>query len=209
MSRPIHRRGAGVALFGLAALGAGLVFVERLEPLLAGFAAALVGFFLVERFGWPSIRRLCRGLALVAALAVVQGLGEDPAVGLALFLRFATLVCCAHVVTGLWSWSEICEALIAGLRPFERFGLVDAERCAFTLMLALRFVPDLVAEFDRIREAQAMRGGRRSIVAVAAPLGVRALLRAEEVADAVALRAVRPYRAAATRFHSPTRESRS
>ena len=46
----------------------------------------------------------------------------------------------------------VCEG---ALRPLERTGLVDAEKVALALALALRFVPEIWRNFQEIREAQA------------------------------------------------------
>ena len=51
-------------------------------------------------------------------------------------------------------------------------------------------MPLIGEEVQAIREAQSLRGVRASPVALAVPLIVRVLLRAEEVADALAVRGV-------------------
>lgn len=182
------RPSAGVGLFGLAVLGVGLTMVTRCDVLAVSAVVAVSGLVTVSR-SWTAPLRDNRGvLTLVAIAALVEALSSDWTTAAALWLRLTALVCAAQIVTAAWSWSEITTALVAVLRPFDRLGLLDAERCAFTLMLAIRFVPVMLAEIAEIREAQALRGLDRSVFALAVPLGVRILSRADEIADAVDLR---------------------
>jgi biotin transport system permease protein len=184
----VRRPSAGVALLGLAVLSVGLTAVARCD-VLAASAVASVGCLAMVRRSWSAPWRENRGvLTLVALAALVEGLSSDWATAAALWLRLTALVCAAQIVTASWSWSEITAALVAFLRPFDRLRLLDAERCAFTLMLAIRFVPVMLAEIAEIREAQALRGLDRSVYALAVPLGVRILSRADEIAEAVDLR---------------------
>lgn len=183
-----YRPSAGAALFGLAILSIGLTGVQRCDVLAVSAAVAIGGLVAVSR-SWTAPLRENRGvLTLVALAALVEALSTDWATAAALWLRLTTLVCTAQFVTTVWTWSEITAALVAVLRPLDRLGFLDAERCAFTLMLAIRFVPVMLAEIDEIREAQALRGLDRSVFALAVPLGVRILSRADEIADAVDLR---------------------
>lgn len=189
-------RSAGLALLGLAGLGVATALVDRPDFLAVPALAAAVGLVIAHRSVAAAWRSSRTALLLVAFTAVLQGATEVGSDGVTLFLRFSTLVCAAQTVTTVWSWSEICRAMIALLWPFDRLGLIDAERCAFTLMLAVRFVPVMFEEIAAIREAQALRGLDRSVFALAVPLGLRILLRSEEIAEAVDLRAESHRRAA-------------
>ncbi len=188
--------GAGLALLGLTGLGIATALIDRLDLLAVLAAAVAAGLVIAHRSFAAAWRATRTALFLVALTALLQGLTEVGSDGLVLFLRFSALVCAAQIVTTLWNWSVICEAMVALLWPFDRLGLLDAERCAFTLMLAVRFVPVMFEEIAEIREAQALRGLDRSIFALAVPLGLRILLRAEEIAEAVDLRVKSTRRAA-------------
>lgn len=188
-----HRRprlgGAGLALLGLTGLGIATALIDRPDLLAIPAAITAAGLVIAHR-SLAEAWRSCRGaLVLVALTAALQGMTESGDDGLVLFLRFSSLVCAAQILTTLWGWPAICEAMVALLWPFDRLGLLDARRCAFTLMLAVRFVPVMFEEIAEIREAQALRGLERSIFALAVPLGLRILLRSEEIAEAVDLRA--------------------
>lgn len=187
---------AGFALLGLAGLGVATALIDQPDLLAGPALAAAAGLVIAHRSFAAAWRASRTALLLVALTAVLQGATEASHEGVVLFLRFSTLVCAAQTVTTVWSWSEICRAMVALLWPFDRLGLLDAERCAFTLMLAVRFVPVMFEEIAEIREAQALRGLDRSVFALAVPLGLRILLRSEEIAEAVDLR-TKSFRAAA------------
>ena len=90
------------------------------------------------------------------------------------------------------------------LSPFRRFG-VPAHDIALVFMIALRFVPTLAEEAERVMKAQASRGGEignlswrrpvqigRSLVPLIVPLFVNAFRRAEELAIAMEARCFMP-----------------
>lgn len=186
------RSGALVALCALAVLGTVLTQIDRIDLLAAVAAACAAGLVIAHRSIRTALRDTRMALLVVAVTALFDVATGGGMNGLRLFLRFSALVCAAQIVTASWSWSELSDAVVTLLRPLDRLGLVDAERCAFTLMLAIRFVPVMVEEIADIREAQAVRGLDRSVLALAVPLGLRILLRADEIAQAVDLRA-RPF----------------
>ena len=84
---------------------------------------------------------------------------------------------------------------------------------AMTLSIALRFIPTLLDETDRIMKAQASRGvdfnhGRlgkwfKAIISLIIPLFVSAIQRSEELSDAMEARGYDP-RAKRTRFRKLT-----
>lgn len=185
---PAGRSGAVTALCVLAALGTVLTQVDRIEFLAMVAVVAPAGFVVANGSLRDSFREIRTALLIVAITALFDVATGGGMSGLRLFLRFSALVCAAQIVTTLWNWAELSAALVSLLRPFDRIGLLDAERCAFTLMLAIRFVPVMSEEIAEIREAQALRGLNRSVIALAVPLGLRILLRAEEIAEAVDLR---------------------
>ncbi|WP_158284586.1 energy-coupling factor transporter transmembrane protein EcfT [Azospirillum sp. TSO35-2] len=171
-----------------------LTQIDRIEFLAMAAVAVPAGLVVASGSFRTSFRDIRTTLLIVAITALLDAVTGGGLSGLRLFLRFSALVCAAQIVTTLWSWAELGDAVVVLLRPFERIGLLDAERCAFTLMLAIRFVPVMSEEIAEIREAQALRGRNRSVLALAVPLALRILLRAEEIAEAVDLRAGRSVR---------------
>lgn len=87
------------------------------------------------------------------------------------------------------------------LKPFQRFH-VPAHEIAMLISIALRFIPDLIEETQRIMKAQASRGvdlkeGKfmeriMAILSLIVPLFVSALQRAEDLANAMEARGYAP-----------------
>jgi len=189
VASPLHRLPAGVKLLCLAALAV-LLFAR---PTLAVAGAALVGTLVV---GLGVARLPVAVLARQAwaprwfliALLVVHALTTDLASGAHTVLRLLTLVLAAAVVTATTRVTEmvavvewLCAPLrLVGGRP-QRVGLLIA--------MALRFIPVLIERADRIRAAQAARGGAprgvRALRTTVAPLLVQLLQMAHDVSEAL------------------------
>jgi biotin transport system permease protein len=191
-SAPLAGIPVGWKLAGLAGLGASLAFVK--SPLLLAGAFVLAGCALLSTGAAP--RALWGSLKGPTIIVVWIGLFECWSHGLVsagtVTARLLILIGFAHAVTASSSVSAMTAAIEAALRPLERIGLLNAERAGLTLTLAIRFVPLIVDEIAAIREAQAMRGLDRSIIALAVPLVVRIILRAQDLADAIDLRGPPP-----------------
>jgi energy-coupling factor transporter transmembrane protein EcfT len=107
------------------------------------------------------------------------------------------LVLTAAVLTMTTSPSELVSGIENLLRPLRRVG-VPSHDVAVMISMALRFMPTLLEEFDRIRMAQMARGAdikigtilekTRWAKALAIPLMVSAFRRADELADAMEAR---------------------
>jgi biotin transport system permease protein len=191
-SAPLAGVPVGWKLAVLAGLGASLAFVDH--PLALGTFFALAGVALLAT--GVARRDLWRALKGPAIIVACIGLFECWSHGLASAItvsaRLLILIGFAQAVTASSTVSAMTAAIESALRPFERIGLLDAERAGLTLTLAIRFVPLIVQEIAEIREAQAMRGLDRSVVALAVPLVVRIILRAQDLADAIDLRGPPP-----------------
>jgi len=189
---PLHRLAPGVKLGGLAVLATALFLVD--DPRLLGTAALLA--LAVARSTGRSLSRLAGDLAgamvVIAAVGVVDWVFVDRATALTVVPRLLALALLAHAVTLTTTTSELADTLETAFRPLERIGLLDAGRAALTLTLAVRFVPLIAEEAREIRDAQAARGLSASMVALAVPLVVRVLVRAEEVAEAIDARGFPP-----------------
>ncbi|TBW34070.1 energy-coupling factor transporter transmembrane protein EcfT [Siculibacillus lacustris] len=191
---PLHRLPAGSKLAGLAVIATALFFVD--VPAVLAIAAVIGGAAMLSTGRAPA--RLARDLALPGLAVVLVGLADvllvDAATALVAVLRLAALLFFAQAVTLTTSTGELADTLERALVPFDRLGLLDAPRVALTLTLAIRFVPLIGAEIAAIREAQAVRGLAGHPVALAVPLIVRILVRAEEIADAIDARGFPPPR---------------
>lgn len=116
-------------------------------------------------------------------------------------LCFLFLVSLPSLTTSV---TELTHGIRILLSPFRRIG-VPAHDIALVFMIALRFVPTLAEEMERVMKAQASRGGEignldwrrpvqigRALLPLIVPLFVNAFRRAEELAVAMEARCFMP-----------------
>ncbi len=111
--------------------------------------------------------------------------------------QFALLLCGGALLTMTTAPAALVHGLEKLLKPLARLGLPVPE-VALLLSLALRFVPTLLEEIQRTREAMACRGAdfenaplRRRLgwlLSLLTPVTLSAFRRAEELADAMEAR---------------------
>lgn len=117
-----------------------------------------------------------------------------------LFLRLVMLVVVASLMTLTTTPIALTDGIEYMLKPLERIG-VPAHEFALMMSIALRFIPTLMEETERIMKAQASRGADfdtgnlmkriKSFIPVLVPLFVSAFKRADELADAMEARCYR------------------
>ncbi len=120
--------------------------------------------------------------------------------GLFLCLRLVLLILLSSLLTFTTSPLMLTDALERLLRPLRCFG-VPAHELAMMMTIALRFVPTLIEETDKIMKAQQARGAdftsgnffRRlySLTPILVPLFISAFRRADELAMAMEARCYR------------------
>jgi energy-coupling factor transporter transmembrane protein EcfT len=111
--------------------------------------------------------------------------------------QFVALVLSGAILTLTTPPSELISGLEKLLKPFKYLG-VPTQDVAVMVSMALRFVPTLLEEFDRIRTAQMARGADvrtgkparrvRTAARMLLPLMTSALRRADELAEAMEAR---------------------
>ncbi len=112
-------------------------------------------------------------------------------------LRLILLIVLASLLTFTTSPLKLTDAMEALLSPLKRFG-VPAHELAMMMTIALRFVPTLIEETDRIMKAQESRGADfsegslmariRAVIPVLVPLFLSAFRRADDLALAMEAR---------------------
>ena len=186
---PVHRAPAGAKLLGLAGLGA-LVFAVPTLPVAAG---ALAGVLLLGLLGagLPAgvLARQARPvLWWLAALFVVHLLVTDVRTGAVAVLRLLALVLAAAVVTATTRVTAMVSVVERVCAPLRLVGVRPA-RIGLVIALALRFIPVVAERAQRIREAQAARGGSprgvRALTTAVVPLLVQVLRMAHTVSEAL------------------------
>lgn len=127
---------------------------------------------------------------------------EENGVRQAIFisLRLSLLVLMSSLLTLTTSPIDLTEGLERLLGPFGRVG-VPVHDIALMMSIALRFIPTLMEETDKIIKAQTARGANftsgslvrraKSLIPIAIPLFISAFRRAEELALAMEARGYR------------------
>ena len=206
---PVHRldpRGKLLMLLFLVSA----VFVSA-DPLSLGVCVlALCGALACARLSWRAMLRSSRPILFLVAFTfvfnVVSELWMGRPTGLALFrggftaLRLTVLMLFALLLPLTTAPLELADGLERLLHPLVRFGF-PAHEGAMMVGVALRFIPLLMEETDRIIRAQLSRGARldqgglvRRVMAffpVLIPLFVIVFRRADEMALAMEARGYR------------------
>lgn len=125
---------------------------------------------------------------------------EGVARGAYIGLRLVLLILLSTLLTLTTSPLRLTDGLEALLSPLRRIG-VPVHELAMMMTIALRFVPTLLEELDRIMKAQKARGADfeqgnimrrlRAVVPVLVPLFLSAFRRADELALAMEARCYR------------------
>ena len=188
-SSPVHRAPAGVKLLALAGLSV-LVFAV---PTLAVSAGALAGVVALGLVGGrlPAsvlIRQARSVLWWLVALFVLHSLVTDVRTGTVTVLRLLALVLAAAVVTATTRVTAMVAFIERLCRPLQFVGVRPA-RIGLVIAMAVRFIPLISERADRIREAQAARGGSargvRGLTTTVVPLLVQVLQLAHTISEAL------------------------
>lgn len=117
-----------------------------------------------------------------------------------LCIRLILLILGSSLLTLVTSPISLTEGIEALLKPFKKVG-VPAHEIAMMMSIALRFIPTLVDELDKIKKAQMARGAdfdtgglvakAKSMIPLLVPLFVSAFRRADELAMAMEARCYR------------------
>ncbi|MBT9133854.1 MAG: Energy-coupling factor transporter transmembrane protein EcfT [Firmicutes bacterium] len=120
--------------------------------------------------------------------------------GFLLAFRLVLLVLSTSVLTLTTSPIALTDAIEVALRPLRRFG-VPAHELAMMMTIALRFIPTLLEEAEKIMKAQLARGAdfesggllkrAKSLLPLLIPLFISAFRRADELAMAMEARCYR------------------
>lgn len=120
--------------------------------------------------------------------------------GILISIRLMLLIVLSSMLTFTTSPLKLTDAMEKLLSPLSRFG-VPAHELAMMMTIALRFIPTLLEETDKIIKAQSARGvdfesgnifqRAKSMVPILVPLFLSAFRRADELAMAMEARCYR------------------
>lgn len=117
-----------------------------------------------------------------------------------MILRLTFLILGTSLLTLTTSPISLTDGMESLLRPFKKIG-VPAHELAMMMSIALRFIPTLMEETDKIMKAQAARGAdfenggliskAKAMIPILVPLFISAFRRADELATAMECRCYR------------------
>jgi energy-coupling factor transport system permease protein len=216
----LHRLDPRVKIVGIIALVMALIATQSLTAAWLGLALALALVALARvdlRFALRGLEPALPFLVLLAALQLVFGWGAGSvgcpslwsygilnvttcsAQAVAVLLaRLLALVLLTSLLTFTSTLSELARGIEWLLRPLQRVG-VPADELAMVFTIALRFVPTLALETEKLLKAQAARGAHirggtnpiartRQLMPILVPLFVNTLRRGEALTAAIEAR---------------------
>ena len=181
------------------------------------FALLIFGTVVVAKIPMNYILRGLKPLILILVLTFGLHLFMDPGdvlfhigpinatkqgliYGLMMVFRLILLIVTTSIMTLTTSPIDLTDGLERLMRPFQAVG-VPAHELAMMMTIALRFIPTLIEETDKIMKAQMARGADfesgniirrvKSMIPVLVPLFVSAFRRADELALAMEARCYR------------------
>ncbi len=182
---------------------------------LAVTVAAVFGVVLISRISFKTIFKSLKPLALIitAVINLFYGTGDALAefwvfritadgICRAVFFAFriSLLIIIGSMLTYTTSPTELTDAIERLFRPLKYIG-IDVHMIAMIMTIALRFIPTLVEEIDKITAAQKSRGAdmesgniirrAKALVPVLIPLFISSFRRAKELAYAMECRCYR------------------
>lgn len=152
----------------------------------------LIFTFLIHIFTTPG--------QMFFTFGIIHASKEGIVYGAYMTLRLVYLITFSSLLTYTTSPIVLTDGIEALLMKFHKLG-VPARELAMMMSIALRFIPTLLEETDRIMKAQASRGANfttgsimqkaKSMIPVLVPLFVSAFRRADDLATAMEARCYR------------------
>lgn len=181
----------------LAAFSLGAVAVSRVPPRLILRGLRPVIFILVFTLGLHLFMTKGEPLFTLGPFAASR---EGAVQGGFTAVRLILLLFTTSLLTLTTSPISLTDGLESLMKPFQRVG-VPAHELAMMMTIALRFIPTLMEEAERVMKAQMARGAdfesgnvfqrARSLVPLLVPLFVSAFRRADDLAMAMEARCYR------------------
>ena len=185
--------------FGLVAISIGLIiYLSRLpyKRVLMGLKPILF----IALFTLILHLFFTKGGDIVFKLGFVQIYEEGLYMGVFMVVLIILLILFTSLLTLTTSPIELTDAIEYLLKPFEKIGL-PAHELAMMMTIALRFIPTLMEEADKIMKAQQARGAdftsgsllnrAKSLIPLLIPLFISAFRRADDLALAMEARCYR------------------
>lgn len=143
---------------------------------------------------------MVKGEEVLIPLGFIKIYKEAVILAVKMMVRIVFIVVGTSILTLTTSPIELTDGIEKLLNPFKRFGL-PAHELAMMMTIALRFIPTLIDETDKIMKAQKARGAdfesgslikrAKALIPVLVPLFISSFRRAEELAMAMEARCYR------------------
>lgn len=187
----LHRQRPGAKLALILVVGLALYLTERMT--VQAVAAALAGavYFALPMTWREAIHRLKPVLFTIGVLGLINAWALSPHEAVVSTLRLLAVVFLAAAVTATTRIADFMETITWALQPAERLGIVRAADVGLALGLVLRFLPDIFAHYEGLKEAHAARGIAFRPLRALGPLMILALKDADAIADAIDARGIR------------------
>jgi biotin transport system permease protein len=187
----LHRIPVKPKLLGLMVFGLVLYLID--QPIVLGILLMLTALlYLSTGIGLSEgLRRLKPVLFTIAFLAAVNLLLLSPFGALIITLRLVAVLFLAAAVTASTTIADFMEAVTDLAWPLERLGLLKAADLGLALGLVLRFVPEIAARHEALKEAHAARGIPMKLSRMLGPLIISTLKDADRIAEAIDARGIR------------------
>jgi len=217
VASPLHALDPRAKILATAVLAVGLFLVDSITGFLV-VATAVAALVAVSGIPAGVFLRVLRPVALIVALTVafqvlfsregatlvewgpLEVHSGGLRLGAFLALRIILLVSAAGLLTATTAPVALADGIEDLLSPLKKLRF-PAHEVAMMMTIALRFIPTLGEEAEKITRAQAARGAdfseggplrrARALVPVLVPLTVGAFRRADELADAMESRGYR------------------
>ncbi|MCL2216430.1 MAG: energy-coupling factor transporter transmembrane protein EcfT [Defluviitaleaceae bacterium] len=189
-----HFVGYGVAALFLV----GLVRLSKVPPRLLFRGLRMIIFILIFAAGINLF--LTPGQNVLVHFAFIRITMEGVSMAVQMALRLILLVTGSSVLTLTTSPIQLTDGIETLLTPLKRIK-IPAHDIAMMMTIALRFIPTLADEMEKITKAQKARGAdfdtgglikrAKSLIPILVPLFVSAFKRADELATAMEARCYR------------------
>ena len=143
---------------------------------------------------------MVKGEEVLVDLGFISIYKEAVILAVKMMVRIVFIVVGTSVLTLTTSPIELTDGIEKLLNPFKKLGL-PAHELAMMMTIALRFIPTLIDETDKIMKAQKARGAdfesgslikrAKALIPVLVPLFISSFRRAEELAMAMEARCYR------------------
>jgi biotin transport system permease protein len=186
----MHRLGVRAKLALLLVVGLGLYFVSN--PVALALAMLVTGGLYLStglRLG-EALLRVRPVLFTIAILGLFNVVLLSPVEALSTTLRLLAILFLAAAITATTTIAAFMAVITALARPLERMGLMKAADVGLAFGLVLRFVPEIAARHEALKEAHAARGIPIKLPRMLGPI-ISTLKDADRIAEAIDARGIR------------------